>query len=138
MLTALFSLLYLKKKRQLSLPLPVNPLNKKKNKKKKLSILYPFNLYWLISLSLSACQQLVTGTYAQNQKTPHQSSKLTLSNFNLRVIFQPDSLALLPLFLSLKKKRFTFWLPFSSLLQSKQPSTTSCEFFHSLSNLSLF
>ena len=138
MLTALFSLLYLKKKRQLSLPLPVNPLNKKKNKKKKLSILYPFNLSWLISLSLCVS----TTGYRNIRSEPKNSTPVFLTE---PFKFQSSrhfptwlSLSAPSLSLSKKKKRFTFWLPFSSLLQTKQPSTTSCEFFHSLSNLSLF
>ena len=75
MLTALFSLLYLKKKKT---ALFASTSKSPKQKKKKKNIINTISLQLVLAhLSLSlcvACQQLVTGTYAQSQKTPHQSS----------------------------------------------------------------
>ena len=135
MLTALFSLLYLKKKRQLSLPLPVNPLNKKKKK---------YYQYYIPSTCIGSSLSLCVSTtgYRNIRSEPKNSTPVFITD---PFKFQSSrhfptwlSLSAPSLSLSKKIKRFTFWLPFSSLLQSKQPSTTSCEFFHSLSNLSLF
>ena len=75
MLTALFSLLYLKKKRQLSLPPPVNPIKKKKKKKTN----YQYNIpSTCIGSSLSLC--VSTTGYRNIRSEPKNSTPVFITD----------------------------------------------------------